>query len=645
MIKKILINLLLYVTTFVVFYFYRRGFNVNSLYLSYFGYYLLAWGLAALISRKFKERENREFLPNLYPFLISFILMMGILAALTTFLRFYDISNYIILSSLFSAFFFEISYIIYINGFQFGIGKNRKLILSYKTLLLDFIILFWVMTFTVHFHDRLGFPIDDKFYLMMIGVLIFWLVSGIFSHQFPPFHSKIDFWRYSWGFLKSYTILMALLSFTMIQLRYPIDQYDHIFFGVVIYTVWSFIVTNIAFVSNRPRRTDEINISLLKAQTLIEFEESVFESKPDKQYKLPDTVIATPQLKEKLNKIYLKNEGALLSFLEENLDLTSFDLTRSVILRSRDIYNVEVLPENFIHFFMNLHETNDLRRLNAYFIEVNKRLVDGGVFIGRVEPIMFRYRRFLKQYPFYFGQLFYFIDFMWRRVFPKLPLMKKIYFAVTQGKNRAISLAESLGRLYYCGFELIGSTEIDDFVYFIARRAKEPYKDTNPSYGPLFKMKRIGKDGKTIFVYKMRTMHPYSEYLQKYVYERNSLDIGGKIKDDFRISNWGKVFRKLWIDELPMIINLLKGDLKLVGVRPLSKHYMSLYTEELREKRIKTKPGLVPPFYVDMPKTLEEIIASELKYLEAYQKSPLLTDIKYFFLSFYNIIIKKARSA
>ena len=102
--------------------------------------------------------------------------------------------------------------------------------------------------------------------------------------------------------------------------------------------------------------------------------------------------------------------------------------------------------------------------------------------------------------------------------------------------------------------------------------------------------------------------------------------------------------RQFWLDELPMIINILKGDLKIVGVRPLSKHYYSLYTKELQDKRIDSKPGLLPPFYVDMPSTLDEIIESELKYLRAYEKRPFLTDMRYFFSICSNIIVRKARS-
>ena len=68
---------------------------------------------------------------------------------------------------------------------------------------------------------------------------------------------------------------------------------------------------------------------------------------------------------------------------------------------------------------------------------------------------------------------------------------------------------------------------------------------------------------------------------------KHGFGTSGKIKDDFRMTRWAKIFRKYWLDELPMLINLIKGDVKLVGVRPLSKHYLSLYSEELIQKRFK----------------------------------------------------------
>jgi len=140
-------------------------------------------------------------------------------------------------------------------------------------------------------------------------------------------------------------------------------------------------------------------------------------------------------------------------------------------------------------------------------------------------------------------------------------------------------------------------------------------------------------------------MHPFAEYIQDFVYEKYNLKEGGKFKNDFRITSLGKLFRKFWIDELPMLINLLKGELKLVGIRPLSRHYFSLYYDEVQERRVKYKPGLVPPYYVDLPETLDEIQTSELKYMDAYDKHPLLADWKYFWNAIWNIVFRKKRSA
>ena len=220
-----------------------------------------------------------------------------------------------------------------------------------------------------------------------------------------------------------------------------------------------------------------------------------------------------------------------------------------------------------------------------------------------------------------------------------------MYFWITNGYNRAISKAETFGRLYSCGFELVDHRQIGDMLYFIARKIQEPAFDYHPTYGPLVRLKRVGKNGRTIYVYKMRTMHPYSEYLQDYVYKTSDLQEGGKFRDDFRVSTVGRIMRKLWIDELPMLINLVRGDLKLVGVRPLSQQYFELYDEELRAKRTRVRPGLIPPFYADLPKTLEEIQASEDRYLDAYFRRPFLTDCRYFWKALYNILVKRVRSS
>ena len=94
-----------------------------------------------------------------------------------------------------------------------------------------------------------------------------------------------------------------------------------------------------------------------------------------------------------------------------------------------------------------------------------------------------------------------------------------------------------------------------------------------------------------------------------------------------------------------MLWNWLKGDVKLVGVRPLSKTMFDTYPADLQEKRTQCKPGLIPPFYVDHPKTEEELYASENKYLDEYFLHPWRTDCKYFFLTMRSILFRRMHSA
>jgi lipopolysaccharide/colanic/teichoic acid biosynthesis glycosyltransferase len=255
-----------------------------------------------------------------------------------------------------------------------------------------------------------------------------------------------------------------------------------------------------------------------------------------------------------------------------------------------------------------------------------------------------RKKRILAKFPPGINYLYYSADFIIKRVFPKFLLTKKLYFVLTRGENRVLSKAETFGRLYSCGFEILDEVIIGKALYFVCIKVKEPLFPQNPSYGPLIGLERIGKGGKTIKVFKMRTMHPFAEYLQDYVYARAGLQEGGKFKDDFRVTTIGRIMRKFWLDELPMLLNLAKGDLKLFGVRPLSRQYFKLYTPELQKLRINNKPGLIPPFYVDNPRTLEEIITSELRYLKSYAKHPFRTDWMYFWKAVFNIVFKKFRS-
>lgn len=352
-------------------------------------------------------------------------------------------------------------------------------------------------------------------------------------------------------------------------------------------------------------------------------------------------VLGTP--KGGLPELIIHESGRdVYDFICKHIDLSN---KKTLVLNTTTRFNIDKQRDKYFSSVLNLRRINDTRWINKFFESVNSKLPVGGIYLLNVETYSHRKVRILRKSVVPFNWIHYTADFFVFRVLPKLPFSKTIYFTITKGKGRVLSKAESLGRLYSCGFEIIDEKEIRNILYLVVRKVKEPLFDNNPTYGPFIKLKRSGKNGKPINVYKLRTMHPYSEYIQKYIFDLNGTSTGDKANNDFRINTIGRLFRIVWLDELPMLINLLKGDLKMVGVRPLSAHKLSIYPKELQELRSKHTPGLVPPYYADLPKGQDEMWESEKNYLLKYEKSPLITDFVYFFKAFYNIIFKHARSA
>ena len=302
---------------------------------------------------------------------------------------------------------------------------------------------------------------------------------------------------------------------------------------------------------------------------------------------------------------------------------------------------------------LNLPHLTELRQplhqishLNTLLNKTNEAIPYGGYLLCHTRTAALKRQLIMKRYPIGINYLVFTVHFLLHRVIPKLRLTKGLYFALTKGKRRTYNRVEVLGRLYRAGFEVVNKEYRLGEFYVLAKKVKAPIWDDTPSGGLLIKLQRVGKGGQMVGVYKFRTMYSYSEYLQPYIYEHNHLQQGGKFAHDYRVTPWGRWMRKLWIDELPMIINLFKGELKLVGVRPLSRQYFSLYTKEMQELRTKVKPGLLPPFYYDKrtPETIEEVQASERRYVEAYLRHPILTDIRYFFGTITNIVFRRKTS-
>lgn len=102
--------------------------------------------------------------------------------------------------------------------------------------------------------------------------------------------------------------------------------------------------------------------------------------------------------------------------------------------------------------------------------------------------------------------------------------------------------------------------------------------------GPIFLQARVGRHGRNFSIWKLRTMQKHSE-------KGSQLTIGSA---DKRITRSGRWLRKYKLDELPQLVNVLKGDMSLVGPRPEVPRYVALYTEAQR-KVLTVRPGITDP--------------------------------------------------
>ena len=159
-----------------------------------------------------------------------------------------------------------------------------------------------------------------------------------------------------------------------------------------------------------------------------------------------------------------------------------------------------------------------------------------------------------------------------------------------------------------------------------------------------FSQNRIGKNGKEFKLYKFRSMVPNADEILFKTLEMDKLAAeeykkNKKYKNDPRITKVGRVMRKLSIDELPQLINVLKGDMSMIGNRPYlprEKDDMGEYYNDI----IKTKPGLTGYWQVN---GRSDTTFNERLKLESFYSNhnSLVLDIKIFFKTFQVVLFGK----
>lgn len=149
----------------------------------------------------------------------------------------------------------------------------------------------------------------------------------------------------------------------------------------------------------------------------------------------------------------------------------------------------------------------------------------------------------------------------------------------------------------------------------------------DPSGPVLFKQKRIGKDSKEFRVFKLRSMKVRTH------------DISGKeLTDHERMLRFGELFRKLSIDELPQLINILRGEMSFIGPRPLPIIYGPYYNKN-ENRRHEIKPGISGWAQVNGRNSIswEDKFKLDVEYVE---RIGLVFDIKIAFLTVYKVFAK-----
>lgn len=156
----------------------------------------------------------------------------------------------------------------------------------------------------------------------------------------------------------------------------------------------------------------------------------------------------------------------------------------------------------------------------------------------------------------------------------------------------------------------------------------------SPGAGPIFVQTRVGKNGKEFRFYKFRSMCPNAEAKLEELLDQNEMEGPAfKIKEDPRITRFGKFIRATSIDELPQLINVLRGDMSIVGPRPPLPREVEQYDEYYKQRLLVT-PGLTCYWQITPHKnelSFDQWVELDLKYIN---ERSFLTDWKIIFKTF-----------
>lgn len=168
------------------------------------------------------------------------------------------------------------------------------------------------------------------------------------------------------------------------------------------------------------------------------------------------------------------------------------------------------------------------------------------------------------------------------------------------------------------------------FIFFII-------KIEDPKVSAFYTQERLGKNGKVFKMYKFRTMKPNSENIRKVIFDK-----GEYVSEKDFVTKSGSILRKLSLDEIPQLVNILKGDMSLIGPRPTLTYHPYKYEDypERYKKRFSILPGITGYAQVNGRNNLSwnERLELDIEYVDKYS---LVLDIKIFFTTILKVFKKE----
>lgn len=472
-----------------------------------------------------------------------------------------------------------------------------------------------------HFHVK-NDTNQSVFAESLAVLLIAWIIAAWFTHKYKPQYYQRKWIYVIAPFFKAavlFLFLIVIISFTFLNLDYQ-----------------NWLLYKVALIY--------LTIELVIYSTIIHFNNlksngAKFKVKESKKYIQEDLTF------NKINEFNINfevtNFNSELFSKEIIFELFTEQQNESALCSKINVIcsKRNSSSSNSLNLISILDiRINDLKDINQEVKSMYNSIIPGGYLFAsykNIDDFETEYFGSSAGFIVFFKKIIYYFYY---RAFPKIPYLNILYKILSGGKNKVLSKAETWGRLFYAGFDVEKEIKHDGICYLVARKSKTPSENPNPSFYPIITLNRVSMFGNIVKIHKIRSMYPYSEFLQKKVFEQNELTSTGKFAADFRITEFGKIYRKYWIDEIPQLLDWFRGTIKLVGIRAMSQHFFSLYPKEYQEMYFKVKPGIISPIFDEKTDGFKDIVKIEQEYLENFLKHPIKTDIKYFFLTIRHMV-------